>query len=160
MSFSRPRVTVLLLLAILFPWVTVVADEGPVFSYVTDLEYDEVKDNIKLAITGRGINIANELHASDMLNRTGPDLGFERPVFKHAETIEFCSAVISLRLVEKTPDNVVMCPFAVSLYQLNASPEQTHVAYRIPVGFDGSEAVYTEVAELISGIVREALELD
>ncbi|MCB1736889.1 MAG: hypothetical protein KDI42_02085 [Gammaproteobacteria bacterium] len=157
---NRLYLVTVLLLATLMPGVSAVADEGPVYSYATDLGFDEVKDNLKLAITGRGINIANELHASEMLNRTGPDLGYEHPVFAHAETIEFCSAMISLHLVEKTPDNIVMCPFAISIYQLTTEPAQVHVVYRVPVGFDGSEEPYAEVAELITSIVKEALELD
>lgn len=135
--------------------------EGPVYSYSTsDLNFDEVKDNVKMAITGRGVNIANELHASEMLNRTGPDLGFAHPVFKRAETIEFCSAVISLRLVESNPDNVVMCPFTISIYQLNNDEGVIHAAFRVPVGFDESAEQYAEVADFISGIVKEAMEID
>ena len=135
--------------------------EGPVYSYSTsDLNFDEVKDNVKMAITGRGVNIANELHASEMLNRTGPDLGFAHPVFKRAETIEFCSAVISLRLVESNPDNVVMCPFTISIYQLNNDEGVIHAAFRVPVGFEESAEQYAEVADFISGIVKEALEID
>ncbi|MCP5141341.1 MAG: hypothetical protein H6926_02885 [Chromatiales bacterium] len=135
--------------------------EGPVYSYSTsDLNFDEVKDNVKMAITGRGVNIANELHASEMLNRTGPDLGFAHPVFKRAETIEFCSAVISLRLVESNPDNVVMCPFTISIYQLNNDEGVIHAAFRVPVGFEESAEQYAEVADFISGIVKEAMEID
>ena len=154
------RLTTAFLMSLLLLAVTAHA-EGPVYSYSTsDLNFDEVKDNVKMAITGRGVNIANELHASEMLNRTGPDLGFAHPVFKRAETIEFCSAVISLRLVESNPDNVVMCPFTISIYQLNNDEGVIHAAFRVPVGFEESAEQYAEVADFISGIVKEALEID
>lgn len=120
--------------------------------------FDEVKDNVKLAIEDRGMNIANELHASDMLNRTGPDLGFAEAIYKHAETIEFCSAVISHKLVATNVHNVVMCPFAVSIYELNAEPGKIYVSYRTPMAGPEAAGPIAEVEELVRGIAEESVE--
>lgn len=123
-----------------------------------EYDFDEMKDNVKLAIEERGMNIANELHASDMLNRTGPDLGFMDAIYKHAETVEFCSAVISHKLVQANVHNVVMCPFAVSIYVLNAEPGRVYVSYRVPMAGAETAGVTAEVDELVRGIAEDAIE--
>lgn len=118
--------------------------------------FNEVKDNIKNAIVGRGLNIANELHASDMLNRTGPDLGFPDAIYTHAETVEFCSASISHKLVQANLHNVVLCPFGISIYELVAEPQTIYLSYRRPLADSDSAEAAQEVEDLIQGIIQDA----
>ena len=120
--------------------------------------YADVLENIKEAIIGRGLNISNVLSASDMLNRTGHDLGYDKNVFKHAETVEFCSAALSHQLVSINPDNMVLCPFTISVYQLSEDSDKVHVTYRTPEAGKESAEVINKVDQLIKSIVEEATE--
>ena len=120
--------------------------------------YEDVMENIKDAIIGRGLNISNVLHAGEMLNRTGPDLGYDKNVFEHAETIEFCSASLSHELVSINPNNMVMCPFTISVYQLTGDTETVHITYRTPDAGEESAGVISKVTRLIKSIIEEATE--
>ena len=121
-----------------------------------DFEY--IIDNVRNAIIGRGMNIANELHASEMLNRTAPDLGIEKNVFLHAESIQFCSALISHRLVAAHPSNMVLCPFTISIYVLSDNPDTVFIAYRSPAAGEESAEILKQVEFLLDEIVMESLE--
>ena len=120
--------------------------------------YEDVLENIKDAIIGRGLNISNVLSASEMLNRTGHDLGYNKNVFKHAETVEFCSASLSHQLVSINPNNMVLCPFTISVYQLSEDSGTVHVTYRTPEAGKESAEVIDKVDQLIKSIVQEATE--
>ena len=120
--------------------------------------YEDMMENIKDAIIGRGLNISNVLSASEMLNRTGHDLGYDRNVFKHAETVEFCSAALSHELVSINPNNMVLCPFTISVYQLSEDSDTVHVTYRTPEAGKESAEVISKVDQLIKSIVQEATE--
>ncbi len=120
--------------------------------------FDDVVENVKDAIIGRGLNISNVLAAGTMLNRTSHDLGYDNNVFRHAETIEFCSASLSHQLVSINPSNMVLCPFAISVYQLSGDDKTVYVTYRTPEAGKESLAVTYKVDQLIKGIIQEAVE--
>lgn len=121
-----------------------------------DFEY--IRDNVRNAIIDRGMNIANELHASEMLNRTAPDLGIEKNVFLHAESIQYCSALISHGLVAAHPSNMVLCPFTISIYVLSGNPDTVFIAYRSPAAGEESAEILKQVESLLEEIVTESLE--
>ena len=127
-------------------------------SYKSSDPVDDVLENIKDAIIGRGLNISATLHASDMLNRTGADLGFPDNVYMEAQTVEFCSATLSHQLVAANPSNIVLCPFTISVYLLTSDPAITHVSYRIPVAGEETSSILEKVEKLIRDIINEALE--
>lgn len=139
-------------------WVSPAAVAGSIVTHSVEEEYEVVRDNLRQAIIGRGMVIAHELAAGDTLQRTAPDLGFDRNVFLRAESLEFCNALISHKLVIANPANLVLCPFTISVYVLEGSPQTVHVAYLPPTAGPESEAVLREVEELLRGIVLEALE--
>jgi hypothetical protein len=132
--------------------------EGPVLVFKAAADYDTVKENIGMAITDRGMLTSGELHVSDMLNRTGTDLGFPRPVFIKAESIEFCSAVMSHKMTQADPSNLVICPFTIALFIKTNEPEQVYVAYRRQYLAGEAETAQAEVNQLLRDIVAEALE--
>ena len=97
-----------------------------------------------------------ELHVSDMLNRTAPDLGFSE-VFVKAESVEFCSALISHKMAQAAPQNVTICPFTIAVYVTTAEPDKVHLAYRLPQ-LDGDDGqVKAAVVEMLDGIVQDSL---
>jgi len=120
--------------------------------------YEDVVENVKDAIIGRGLNISNVLPAGEMLNRTGHDMGYPDNVFSHAKTIEFCSAMLSHQLVSINPNNMVLCPFTISIYQLSKDDKTVYVTYRTPDAGPETKAVIDKVTQLIKSIVAEAVE--
>jgi uncharacterized protein (DUF302 family) len=122
--------------------------------------FDDVRDAVEMAITDRGMVVNNVSHVGEMLERTGKDLGETRHIFLKAEVLEFCSAVVSRKMMEVDPDNIVFCPYAISVYVVPEKPEEVRVAYRKPhvVGSPASQKALKAVDELLSGIVKEALQ--
>jgi hypothetical protein len=93
-----------------------------------------------------------------MLHRTGADVGFPKPVFGQAETVQFCSALVAHRMVAADPRNVVVCPFAISVYTLAQEPKKVYVAYRNPALVGADSKLTESVREFLDGIAREATE--
>ncbi len=137
---------------------TALAANGPFITKTVEGKFDEVYLGLKDVITGRGINIAHTLAAAAMLNRTGPAFGIKKNVYLSAETVEFCSAKISHELAAQNPQNVVLCPFTISVYVLTSDPKNVHLTYRVPVGGKGSEQVVGKIVKLIESIIKEATE--
>jgi uncharacterized protein (DUF302 family) len=131
---------------------------GPMVVYTAEAGFDEAKDALKEGIVGQGIVISNELHASDMLNRTGPDLGITENVYLQATTFEFCSSALSHALVAADPANMMACPYAIGLYVLTKDPVHVHMAYRNPQGTPGTEATTDRIQALLEAIISEALD--
>ena len=134
----------------------VIAAEDPVVTKKIEGDFHDVANSVRMAIIGKGINIAHELPASEMLNRTGPAYGYTTNTYNRARTFEFCSAEISHKLARQHPDNIVLCPFTISVYTLTTDPEFVRISYRKPSGRPGSEAIVEEVIELISSIIDDA----
>ena len=136
------------------------ADEGPVRTVRVSGDFEDVRDGIRQAIEGKGINIAHTLPAGDMLNRTGADFGVEKNVFLQAETVEFCSARISHRLAQANHENILLCPFTISIYVPSDDADHVYLSWRRPfsLGDKESQAAVQEMVELMEAIVREASE--
>lgn len=122
--------------------------------------FAEVREAVEMAITGRGFVINNVSHIGDMLERTGKDLGGSKQVFLKAEALEFCSATVSRQMMESDPDNIVFCPYIIAIYVVPSKPDEVRVAYRNAqlVGASASQKALKSVNELLSSIIKEAVE--
>lgn len=145
-----------ILILFLFFANSVCAAEDPIVTRKIEGKFQEVSSNVRMAIIGKGINIAHVLPASQMLHRTGPDFGYEKAVYGDAETYEFCSARISHKLSRANPDNIVLCPFTISVYTIKDEPGMVRLTYRIPTGRPGTEEIVKEIVALIESIIEDA----
>ena len=122
-------------------------------------DFDDVRERVVMAIESRGLVLNYTAKIGNMLERTGKDVGSERKVYGKAELLEFCSAIISRRMMEADPRNIVYCPYAIAVYTLPNDPAKVHVAYRRPsvAGSGPSLKSLREVGKLLDDIVRDAL---
>jgi uncharacterized protein (DUF302 family) len=135
------------------------ADPHPVVSYAKRAKFEDVRDDLKLAIEGKGLVIDYHSYINRMLERTGKDLGATGKLYADAEAFVFCSAVASRRTMQADPANIAFCPYSIVVYATAQDPGTAHVAYRRPWRPDGplgSQAALAGVDALLDSIAREA----
>lgn len=127
--------------------------------HATSGTFEDVRDFVELAITGRGMVINNVSHIGNMLQRTGRDIGAARRVYAKAEALEFCSATLSRKMMEADPRNIVFCPYTIAVYTMASRPGRVFVAYRRPPTLDdpASRKALRDVERLLGEIVAEAI---
>ena len=120
--------------------------------------FDDVRERLVMALENRGLVINYTARVGAMLERTGRDLGRDKPVFDKAEVLEFCSARISRDTMEADPHNIVFCPYAIAVYTLPAAPGTVYLSYRVPAQAGSAESVraLAAVGKLLADIVGEA----
>ena len=137
------------------------ADPHPVVTYSKKgAKFDDVRDELRLAIEGKGLVIDYESFVNRMLERTGKDVGSARKLYAGAEAFVFCSAALSRKTMEADPANVSLCPYSIMVYATARDPGTVHVSYQRPWRPDGSaasKAALKEVEALLGGIAREAV---
>lgn len=147
-----------LLFAVLFHSAFAAGDHMSVF--VKKGTFEEVREGVETALTGRGYVINNVSHIGDMLERTGKDIGGKKQLYLKAEALEFCSATVSRSMMEADPDNIVFCPYIISIYVLPAKPGEVRVGFRKTqlVGSPESKKALGDVNKLLTEIIQEAIE--
>jgi len=137
------------------------ADPHPVVTYSKKgARFDDVRDELKLAIEGKGLVIDYESFVNRMLERTGKDVGSARKLYADARAFVFCSAALSRKTMEADPANASLCPYSITVYASARDPGTVHVSYKRPWRPDGSaasRAALKEVEALLDGIAREAV---
>lgn len=123
-------------------------------------EFNDIKAFLISAIEERGIKISNTAYISNMLQRTGEDVGSSEPIYKHAEAIMFCSATLSREMMQADPHNIVFCPYTILIYELARDPGTTFLSYRLPYyqGDAENHASQSKLDELLSRIIEEVVE--
>jgi uncharacterized protein (DUF302 family) len=136
------------------------ADPHPVVTYSKRAKFDDVRDDLKAAIEGKGLVIDYQSFVNRMLERTGKDVGSAKKLYADAQAFVFCSAALSRKTMEADPANAALCPYSIMVYATAQDPGTVHVAYRRPWRPDGSgasKAALKEVERLLDGIAKEAL---
>jgi len=147
----------LLVLAALAALPATVSAGGAYAVYESDSGFETVMEGAKTAILERGMYVNNIMHMGEMLERTGKDLGMDEKIYERAESIEFCSAVLSRKMTAEDPSRIVNCPFILSIYTLPGQPDKTFVAHRvIPAEEVESSEVMAEVADMLKGVAEGA----
>lgn len=128
--------------------------------YTVQGSFEDVRDDVEMAITDRGMKINNVSHIGNMLARTGKDIGATRQIFGQAEALEFCSATVSRRMMEADPHNIVFCPYIIYVYTLPGEKDRVYVAFRrpLPVGSPESHAALAAVEKLLTDIIADAIQ--
>lgn len=136
------------------------ADPQLVVTYSKKAKFEDVRDDLKTAIEGKGLVIDYQSFINKMIERTGADVGSTRKIYTDAQSFVFCSAALSRKTMEADPANVAMCPYAITVYATVQAPDRVVVAYRRPWQPDGSAAskkALKEVETLLDGIARAAV---
>jgi hypothetical protein len=134
------------------------AAETPVRIYALKDSFESVKEEVTNAIVKRGFVVDYTAHVGAMLARTAKDVGASKTIYSDAQSLQFCSATLSRRMMEADPANIAFCPHVIFVYALPGSPGITYVGYRpLPrTGSRASKAVLRAVDALLDAIAREA----
>ena len=151
-TFLTPLISALFLANFAF------ANEAPLKTYTTSTSYEDVVQDMKDAITDAGLKIDYGGKISEMLERTGKDLGAKIKVYKHAEFMQFCSASLTRKMMEADPANMGVCPYIVFIYETVKKPGTVTLGYRRPIGAPGeaSKKALGHIDALLDSIVKEA----
>ena len=134
------------------------AEEIPVRVYAVKDGFESVKEEVTDAIIKRGFVVDYTAHIGAMLARTAKDVGASKSIYSDAQSLQFCSATLSRRMMEADPANIAFCPHVIFVYALPGSPGMTYVGYRplSSIGAEQSKAAIDAVNALLEGLVREA----
>lgn len=131
------------------------ASAGEAVLYESDNSFEDVLDALKLGIEERGLYINNVMNMGEMLARTGKDLGAGEVIFTRAESVEFCSAVLSRQMTAEEPGRVINCPFIIAVYTLPDRPDVTFVAHR---AIPESETAGSPAMQAVAAMLKELAE--
>jgi uncharacterized protein (DUF302 family) len=123
------------------------ADNTVLYKY--DGSFDDATFAVEGAIVGKGLVIDYVSHVGEMLTRTGADVGSDIEIFKGADIFLFCSAVVSRKVMEADPLNIVHCPYSVFVIEDGEGVRIGHRTYP-----DGPMKM---VQELLHSIVDDAV---
>jgi uncharacterized protein (DUF302 family) len=122
--------------------------------------FEDVRDELRLAIESKGLLIDFHSFVNRMLERTGRDVGSASKLYTDAQAFVFCSAALSRRTMEADPANMALCPYSIVVYETLKQPGTVYVAYRRPWRPDGtpaSRAALKELEALLDRIARDAV---
>lgn len=118
--------------------------------------YEDVRADLEAAIVKEGLKIDFIGNIGAMLQRTGPDVGSNQPIYKQAEFFIFCSATLSRAMMQADPTNMAQCPYAMFIYQRAATINEVVVGYRkMPVAGRGAKTLQ-EINKLLDRIATNA----
>lgn len=120
--------------------------------YQTDAPFDDVASNVNDAIINLGYVVDYRGFIGEMLQRTAADVGATKQLYRDAEFLQFCSAVVSREVMEENIINIAYCPYIIVVYETQAEAGTVNVGFRrLPDG-EGRD----QVNELLDGIAKEA----
>ena len=132
MCYSFPKkenvMRILIACLFLFGWVqNAQADNTVLYTY--DGSFEDATFAVEGAIVGKGLVIDYVSHVGEMLARTGEDVGSNVEVFKGADIYLYCSAVISRKVMEADPLNIVHCPYSIFVFEDDRGVRIGHRTY-------------------------------
>ena len=125
---------------------------------VVETPFEDVRQDLSGAVINRGYKTDYRAFIGDMLARTSTDVGGKKQIYKNAESIQFCSAVLSRNAMEADPANIAYCPYVLFVYESANKPGKTHVGFRRldETGNDASKTALSNINALLDEIIGEA----
>ncbi len=113
--------------------------------------YAQAREDLTAAIEERGMVVSAVSHVKDMLDRTSVDLGYAaKPLYATGgETVLFCKADLSQKMMRENPHNIALCPYGISIYTLDSHPKSVFLSYREPV----NAPFYQPIRQLLDDII-------
>jgi uncharacterized protein (DUF302 family) len=136
------------LAALAFAATAAVAEDAAVI-HTFDGSFEDAAFAVESAIVGRGLVVDHVSHVGEMLSRTGADVGSDVTLFTQADVFLFCSAVVSRKVMEADPMNIVHCPYGVFVTEREGEVIVGHRAY--------PDGPMQDVETLLDEIVLEAI---
>ena len=134
------------------------ASEG-IITKAVNTDFADVRIDIDNAIANRGFVVDFKSNIGAMLERTAADVGSSGAVFKHAETWQFCSSILSRKMVEVDPANIAYCPYTIFAYETIEKPGVVVVGFRLLSVEDGaSKAILDEINGHLEAIANDVAE--
>ncbi|MDH3342492.1 MAG: DUF302 domain-containing protein [Gammaproteobacteria bacterium] len=124
--------------------------------YEVESSFEFVRDDLVRAIKQRGMVISYIAHAKDMLDRTADAVNTKTPAYRTgAEIVLFCKSDISHKLTQANPHYIALCPYSISIYDIQDDNEKVFLSYRKPPA-DIKE--YVAIENLLREIIEEVIE--
>jgi uncharacterized protein (DUF302 family) len=143
-------------------WLLIRSADGlaqePVVEVTVSGSFEDVKQQLVVAIENQGLVVNHESRVGEMLERTGKDLGATKAIYVRAELLEFCSATLSRRVMEADARLLAFCPYVIGIYTVPGEAGRVHLVYRRPqLDTSGAAAqALRDVDRLLHDIVQEA----
>lgn len=114
-----------------------------------DMPFADVVADLEDAVVNRGYVIDYRGHIGEMLKRTAGDVGAAKPLYREAEFLQFCSAVVSRKAMELDIGNIAFCPYVLFAYETEAEPGKVVLGFRrLPAG-PGRDEVNALLEEMV-----------
>ena len=121
-----------------------------VTAYDYEGSFDDASFALENAIIGQGLVVDHVSHVGEMLARTREDVGSDVKLFEDAVVMQFCSAILSRKVMEADPLNIAHCPYGIFV---------TDRGGKVQIGYRNfPEGEMQEVQSFLDGIVQEALD--
>jgi len=135
------------------------ADPDPVIIRVVTGDYDQVWEDLQNALSDRGLTVSSVSHVGDMLERTGRAITRQKKIFARARVMEFCSAILSRRMMESNPHYIAFCPFQIMVYSLPEDENRIYPAHRRLLWQNDSGTQPLDAVEnLLDALINEVVE--
>jgi uncharacterized protein (DUF302 family) len=123
-----------------------------------EAEFDSVLQDLSDAIINRGYKIDYQAFVGDMLKRTAADIEGSHPIYKDAQLLQFCSAVLSRKAMQANPANLAFCPYILFVYERVDEVGQVRVGFRRldEVGSEASKKALAAVNSVLQKMIEEA----
>ena len=121
-----------------------------VTAYDYEGSFDDASFALENAIIGQGLVVDHVSHVGEMLARTREDVGSDVKLFEDAVVMQFCSAILSRKVMEADPMNIAHCPYSIFVTDIDGA-----VSVGYPTYPDGP---MQEVQALLDEITQSALD--
>lgn len=128
-------------------------------------DFDTVFVDLQDAIINKGYTIDYIGHFNQMLKRTSKAVGSvtekgSPSPYKNARFMQFCSAKLTHEAVSANPQNIMICPYVVFIYEENSNPGVIHIGYRRPVAGPSKRTrkVFEKIETMLTSVLNDAIQ--